>query len=356
MALVLSPWARSGLSRLRPLSPILVPLAVYSLALALSVVLSINPKRSVLESTEILSLVTVPLAALWVRRDKDLSRILNGFVVVASICATHGLLQFAAGFGGLENRIRGPFSHYMTFAGVLLLADSILLAQLGRRELRWSDWRWPALVLVNAALLGSLTRSAWVALAISLVVLILIVKPKSLYIWLPVVLVAMVLLPEPVRQRMVTIVDLRDPSNYDRLSMMEAGLDMLGERPFFGLGPGMAEELYPIYRPLAAPRHTVQHLHNTFLQLAAEQGLVGLGAYLWMMWAALDAALRGFRRHAERRKSELCLASFVALCSFNFAGFFEANWLDTEVQRVALLLMATPFLLQATEQESERVH
>jgi O-antigen ligase len=123
----------------------------------------------------------------------------------------------------------------------------------------------------------------------------------------------------------------------------------------------MAKRLYPIYRPLAAPRHTVPHLHNTYLQIAVDSGLIGLGAYLWLIGAALWAAFTSYRDSRSRSarsgrvdmREELYLAAFLALLGFSLAGLFEANWLDTEVQRPLLFLLALPFLLRATDADDE---
>ena len=234
------------------------------------------------------------------------------------------------------------------------MANLVLLARFACRKPRMNDWRWVACAVITAALLGSLTRSSWVALGISLLVLVMLRRPKSALVWIPAAVVSLALLTAPVRQRIVSIVDLQDPSNYDRLSMLDAGFEMIGERPILGLGPGMPERLYPIYRPLAAPRRSVPHLHNTYLQVAAEGGLIGLGAYLWLIGASLLASYRGYcgclkapHRPGEKCFEELYLGSFLALIGFSLAGLFEANWLDTEVQRLALLLVAMPFILGA---------
>ncbi len=41
--------------------------------------------------------------------------------------------------------------------------------------------------------------------------------------------------------------------------------------------------------------------------------------------------------------SDLYLGAFGALVAFNLAGMFEFNWGDTEVQRLALFLVALPY-------------
>ncbi len=343
-------------------SKILRPLAFYVLVGLVSVVFSLDPSTSWAEASELFGLVTLPLAFFWVRDTKRLQRVLDGVVIVAALAAVWGLGQFLTGYGDLEQRIRGPFSHYMTFAVVLLVANLFLLSRFACRRPRLKDWRWLACTLITMALLGSLTRSSWVALGLTLLILVLLRRPRNLLVSIPIAVVAFALLTAPVRQRIASIVDLKDPSNYDRLSMLDAGLEMISERPFFGLGPGMAEQLYPIYRPLAAPRHEVQHLHNTYLQIGAERGLIGLSAYLWLIGSGLLAAYRGYRRSQENavhrtavRLQELYLGSFLALIGFSLAGLFEANWLDTEVQRLALMVLATPFLLDGPESDAAHV-
>jgi O-antigen ligase len=106
----------------------------------------------------------------------------------------------------------------------------------------------------------------------------------------------------------------------------------------------MVAELYPIYRNPTAPRHTVGHLHNTFIDLAAERGLLSLAAYLWLMMAGAVVAARGWRRGEAR---DLNLGVLLAVVAFNIAGLFEANWRDTEVQRLVLFLLAAPFVVRS---------
>jgi O-antigen ligase len=157
------------------------------------------------------------------------------------------------------------------------------------------------------------------------------------------------LAPVPVLQRAWSIFDLSDRSNYDRLCMVEAGLRMVAERPLTGLGPEMVEERYPIYRSPTAPRYESPHLHNAFLQLAAERGLPGLVSYLLLVVLAAGAAWRGYRREGGRAgpRADLWLGCLLALVAFNLAALFEHNWGDTEVQRLVLFVMAIPFCLGA---------
>jgi O-antigen ligase len=160
-----------------------------------------------------------------------------------------------------------------------------------------------------------------------------------------------------VQERFVSILDIHDVTNYDRLCMVEAGVRMVKERPIFGLGPQTVRARYPIYRQPTAPRLTVNHLHNSFVHMAAERGLASLGAYLWLMGASLILAFRSYRRQAAQGGdgAELYLATFLVLVAFNVAGVFEANWRDTELQRLALFMIGVPYLLRSVDSADETV-
>lgn len=338
--------------------PLLAALGVYAALLFVSVAASLDPGRSVRGLSELFSLAVVPLALLLVRGERGARRVVDGLVVVAALSALFGLGQFLVGYGDLSQRIRASFSHYMTFSGVLLVADCLLLAQLacGRaswlRGSTWSwAWRWGALIAINAALVGSYTRSAWVGLAVALVLLALVRAPKWL-LALPVAALLFALLaPAPVLDRALSIVDLEHPSNRDRLAMVRSGAAMIADRPLVGVGPEMVGVLYPRYRVESAVRDQVPHLHDSYLQVAAERGLPALAAFLALLGVALAGGWRRLRREGgcDGPRADLHLGSILAVVAFSVAGLFEHNWGDTEVQRLALFALALPFVAGAGE-------
>lgn len=329
------------------LAPLLVPLGFYVLLLLGSIAASYDPRTSLRSVTEVFSLLTLALAPLLVRSEREVRRLVDLLIAVAALLACTGIVQYLVGYNDLDNRIRGPFSHYMTFSGFLLICDLLLLASMVYTN-RWrSLWRWGALAVINVALLGSYTRNAWVAFFVAVTVLVLFRAPRLLLAYVPAAAVFIVLAPVPVLHRVVSITDLRDQSNYDRLCMLEAGLTMVRERPLFGCGPEMVERRYPLYRAPSAPRYEIPHLHNSLLELAAERGLPALGAYLWLTLAAVAVAWRRFKAEGGRHgpRADLYVGVMLALLAFNVAGLFENNWGDSEVQRPVLFVLALPFCL-----------
>ncbi|MGH9380972.1 MAG: O-antigen ligase family protein [Thermoanaerobaculia bacterium] len=356
LAALATPWAaRGNRERWRRLAPIAPPLLLYVAALLMAILGSHDPVQSLQALGEVFNLATLVLAPLLLAGLRQARLAVDGILWGSGAFAVWGLVQFfVLGYGDLDQRIRGPFSHWMTFAGLLLLADFLLIARLTVRSDARRRWFWWALlVLLNVALVVSLTRGAWVALAITVTALLALKAPRLLPAYLPAAALFLLLAPAPVVSRVVSIGDLRYPSNYERLCMLEAGFQMVRQQPLFGVGPDMVDELYPLYRHPTSQRPRAPHLHNTFLQLAAERGIVSLAAYLWLMGAILWLAYRGYRRAGpgDVGRAELLLGVLLGLVAFNCAGLFEDNWGDTEVQRVVLLLAALPLVLSGSASE-----
>jgi O-antigen ligase len=355
LALLAAPRSVRRPAGLAALAPLFIPLGLYVLLLIGAVAASYQPRESLRGLAEIFNLSTLLLAPLLVRGEKDVRRLVDGLLLVAGLAACTGLAQYLFGFGDLDRRIRGTFSHYMTFAGFLLICDLLLVASMTFSDRFRQPWRWVALVAINVALVGSYTRGAWVALACALTVLLIAHAPRLLLAYVPAAALFVLLAPVPLLQRVASIVDLRDSSNYDRLCMASAGLTMIEERPLFGIGPQLVKRRYPIYRPETAPRYQVPHLHNSFLQLAAERGLPALAAFLAMTLASAGLAWRRFVHEGGRRgpRADLWIGVLLALFAFHVAGLFENNWGDTEVQRPLLFVLALPFCLMAGARQDE---
>jgi O-antigen ligase len=361
LALLAAPWTlRQRFAGWRRGTPLLAAAALYLLFLLAAIAASSDPLASLASLSEFFALAALPLAVLSVRGERQTRRLVDLMILAASAFAVHGLVQYFFGYGGIDLRIRGPFSHYMTFSGVLLVVDLLLVAQLVRPTARPAEshpfwrllarplFRWSALALINVALLGSLTRSAWVAVAVAFTGLALARAPRLLAAYLPVAALLLLLAPVPWVARALSIVDLDDTSNYDRLCMAAAGAQMIAEQPLLGIGPDQVKIRYPLYRHPTAPRFRVPHLHDTFLQVAAERGLLSLVALLALLAVPMLAAWRGLRR-AERAGSgpaDLHLGVMAAVLGFAVAGLFEHNWGDVEVQRMLLAVMAMPFCLR----------
>jgi O-antigen ligase len=329
-------------------SPLQWAVWAYALASLGAVAFSLDPGHSLSEVGELLTLALVPLVvSLLDRRRWDL--LLKALTVVAVLSSAVGLWQYLHGASTLAHRLRGLANHYMTFSGWTLVVVLLLVADIAfaadRRRLRWSV---PAVALCALALALSYTRSAWIGLAAGLVLAAAVWRPRAV-LALPVVALAVALaLPRPVLERAASIVDLHHPSNYDRLCMVMSGLEMVGDHPLFGVGLGMVERRYPVHRQDDAPRWRIPHLHDNPLQIAAERGLMGLGAYLAVLAVFALHTGAALRRRDHPAYSALAGCA-LAVAGVTVAGLFEYNWGDAEVWIPTLAVLAAPFALAPEE-------
>ena len=264
---------------------------------------------------------------------------LREFMLYASVLfgggmAVWGLLEyFVLGQRDLENRMTGPSSHVMTFSN-LILPMSVLFIVLWFYQRKW--WQLGVGLLITFALLLTLTRSTWLGWSAAVFVLLMLKKTQIRY-YVPAALLLFVsFMPLPLFSRLMSTFDMKQESNFDRVRMLEAGVEIIKDHPVLGVGPANVKEVYSLYRKWDAPRSRPPHLHNNVIQLWAERGILGLFAYLLFIALFLRECARG-RAGPQRMYADIGIGVTVAL---TVAGLFEFNWGDTEVFYLTLNLAA----------------
>jgi O-antigen ligase len=339
LAGVFSWWAwRLGALRGRPLArPLLAPLVLFAAASLVSAVFSLDPVQSFDKLPRLAVLLLVPLAAALMDREWW-PRLVAALAIVTTTLAVWGIVQYMQGANDLSHRIQGPLSHYMLYAGWLLLGVCVVLAELLLNHARRLWLLLPPALLGPVALLLSFTRNAWVGLAAGLLLLAAVWHRRLLLLYPVVALALWFVFPRPVLERVISIFDLRQAANYDRVCMTISGLQMVRDFPLTGVGLDMVDRLYPLYRRDDAPRWRVPHLHNNPVQIAAERGLPALAAYLWLIGAFFTVTWRGLPRLSGERRAGVA-ASLTAVLAITVAGLFEYNFWFAVIQYPTLVLM-----------------
>jgi O-antigen ligase len=332
--------------RARPSAPpFFLPLVVYAGLTLVSSAFSIEPWTSFGDDKQLVYLIVVPLVY-DLARGKRTGTVLDVVISVAALGAVFAIVQYGLlHFDSLGKRPQGISHHYMTFSGFLMLGLSAALSKIvfGAR-----DRLWPALVIpaIVVALFLTLGRGAWVGASIAVAVL-LSLKDFRLIAAIPVVIaLAFALAPDTVARRMTSVFDLQDPSNRDRVSMLQTGVAMTRAHPLTGVGPNMVERVYVQYRAPGAVEPVNQHLHNVPMQIAAERGIPALAVFLWFVIRLGRALLKMFRAGDNRVLAATGIASLVAMLA---AGMFEYNFGDSEFQMLFLVLITLPFAAMRPE-------
>ena len=326
--------------RTRPSAPaFLLPLLIYGVLTLVSSAFALDPWESFKDDKQLVLLIVVP-AVYDLARGRRSTTVLDVVITVAAIGAVYGIVQYGLlHFDSLGKRPQGISHHYMTFSGFLMLGISAVLARLvfGSRDRMWPALLLPALIV---ALFLTLGRGAWVGTSIAVAV-ILSLKDFRLIAAIPVVVaVAFALAPDTVTRRMTSVFDLKDPSNRDRVSMLQTGVAMIRAHPLTGVGPNMVEKVYVQYRAPGAVEPVNQHLHNVPMQIAAERGIPALIVFLWFVVSLARSLMRMFRDAENRVLAATGIAALVAMLA---AGMFEYNFGDSEFLMLFLVLITLPF-------------
>ncbi|HUU35121.1 MAG TPA: O-antigen ligase family protein [Vicinamibacterales bacterium] len=315
------------------------PLAVYAALTLLSASLSRDPAVSVPDTKQLVLFLLVPIVYEFGRgtRARTLATIA---LSVGAASALVGIVQYGVlNYDNLGRRPQGTLSHWMTYSGTLMLVICATVARLlfEARDRMWAVLVMPALV---AGLGLTFTRSAWVGASAGVGTLFLL-KDRRLVGLLPIALAVLVAAaPAAVTTRVYSMFDRNDPTNRDRMAMLEAGQAIVRDHPFAGVGPDMITHVYPRYRVPWAVQPNNPHLHNVPMQIAAERGLPALGAWLWF----LASATRGmWHRLRHTRRPALAAGGLAAVAAMLAAGLFEYNFGDSEFLMLFLVLVTLPY-------------
>jgi len=184
------------------------------------------------------------------------------------------------------DRARGPFLQAVANGLCLNLLGLAALDSFRRKTLRG----FVAAVLflaVPLALLATMTRAVWIASALSVLCLVVFGSTTNLRriavagSVLVITASGMLLLYRAEGNSFGQRAMDRSPVDF-RAEMYSAGWQMFTEKPV--LGWGNEWNIQPEVEKRVSSFHPEYYVfHNTFLELAVERGLLGLGLYVWLM-------------------------------------------------------------------------
>ena len=352
---------RTETTRVTLAFPLAGPVLAVAAATLLSAVRSEHPAASLVDAKGLL-LLAILYVLVDALPDVDAAdRFLTGLFLLVTAHAGLSVIQVAlcprepvslpllARFFHRCDRAHGFFSIYMTLAGVLNL---VLLATLPRFFAPPGErrrWMVPAWAVSALGLILTLTRGAWLGFLAGATALSLVLRRLSALVAIVGALLLTLLLFLPSGPLGGRFRNLEDPTTMrERLYMWQSGLAIVRDHWLTGVGPGQVKAVYPRYARPEAVRKTTSHVHNTPLQIAAERGVLGLVAWLWLWLAFFVRGGRLLERlgPAQAPERRLVAGSLAAVVGFLVAGLFEYNFGDSEVVMVAYAVMALPFVVE----------
>jgi O-antigen ligase len=269
--------------------------------------------------------------------------LLVGLVVVSLVIIGVRLVGHDISVGGITaridgyGRVSGLFGTPNAVAGYLSLllapAASVLLTGLPFR------YKWLAacaFAVGTAAMILTQSRGGWVAFVLSMAVLCLASWRRrwlsaTLLIVLVVIVVPLFVTLQPTLFPRLTADDAGSADS--RVPLDHLALRMIKDKPVLGVGANGFAAMMDRYASPEIANDWLFTVHNNYLLIGAETGLIGLAAFLWLLLVTLRRGWAGSRMK-DRLLSPLALGLAAAVM-----GHMAHMYVDFFNQRPQLQLL-----------------
>ncbi len=287
-----------------------------------------DPANSFLTLHKYLTFLLVFFVGAMALRPEETRKILLFFTYGAAFCALHGIWNH---FGNHQDRIDSFSGDKMVFGGMLMVSLLLQIAHLIRSPK--NPWLWAALLLIATGLFLTQTRGAWLGFLAGFACLGWRLNRKWLLAGTLLIGLSFFILPQQVQDRLRNMTHIwvsydsqhhLHAASEPRILIWAAGWEMIKDHPW-GVGQGNVSELFPKYNQtsvLAQFEPTVPHLHNNFLQILAQNGWLGLIAYLfWIFSYYRETALKRFQEAGNLELNWIFLSIFTAILVWGLSEY-----------------------------------
>ncbi len=285
-----------------------LPLILFLLALSISIIFSIDKINSLRELYKYISGVLIFLVAVSLDYKKKI-RVVKAIILAGFLISLLAIYQYFFGFRHVLDylarnkasssfaldyiqckRVYFPFVSPNTLGGYLAIIIPLILALWDRKKRIFLNPLFFFLISVLFALL--LTKSLGALLSISLGLIIYFYlqenldKKRVLFIGGLLIIMGLVFL---LRQTATRRHILPTFSLVMRLNYWKDTLQIIKIAPWQGLGLGNLNLVFARYA------------HNSYLQIWAEMGILGIASFLWLIIAVLKSTLKNIKDSSNKK-------------------------------------------------------
>ena len=233
-----------------------------------------------------------------IKTKKDLNTFVSVLLFSSLVVALLGVFQYFTGVEmrpewlDTENNTDIAVRVYSVFLNPNILAEYLVLMTPLAVGMTWytKSMRKKFLFLASTAVLliclvMTLSRGGWVGIALAALAFVLLVDKRLILIAIPIVLGVFYALPQKVLDRIISIGSTVDSSNLYRIKIWKITKDVIRDNLIAGVGFGYTpfKETFEKY----IRTMPIYHAHNTYLEVAAEIGLIGFIFFMLLLFSVL---------------------------------------------------------------------
>jgi len=363
-------------------------LGLYGLVGFLSLVYAANSERVVYTLSNYVKDVLITLVVVvLLRRALALRHVIWTLLAVGIFLGTLSVFQYLTGtfsntYGGFSQaelggiagitsgyRLAGPIGDPNFFAQIMIVLIPIAIERmLHERKLLLKILAGLAGVLSTLTVIFTFSRGGFLATVVALAILFIIYPPRPLQL---VVIIGLgiglfSLIPPTYFDRILSLkallpnnsggIDVRsDNAIQGRASQNLTALAMIKDSPLVGIGLNNFAYRYPEFSKEIglAPSASNRSLHNLYLEVATETGILGLSVFSLIIWFSIRSILSARRKFLEAAEVEYArLATGLAI---GFVGYLiAAFFIHAAFPRYFYLLLGIIFSLPAIAEQARR--
>lgn len=227
--------------------------------------------------------------------------------------------------GTLILRPYGTLPHPNVLGGYLAISMAVAIANIKYKILNIGrTFLFLTIAVGTGALLLSMSR---VAIILWLAVLGFYSLKRSSFFLLPVLIIFMLSFFFPLGTRLLNA-SIADESVVERVALIKSSLLIIKDSPIIGVGINNFLVNLPSYQKKPVDIFALQPVHNVYLLVAAETGIVGLFFFLWF--------LRRTFQEIRKKKPMIRNSLFIILSAMLILGFFDHYFLTLQQGRMLL--------------------
>lgn len=279
------------------------------------------------------------IVAAFIKGKKQIIRLVAFMFISVAINDLYAIWQGLHG----NYRASGVGGHIIEFAGTLVqLIPVMVIALMDQTFKEYRKCLYIVLFISSLALMFNGTRGVWLALLVVLPVASLMFYgnyKKVLFSFLLVALLigAVVFNVPALQARVASIPDPSNQYNSERVLIWHSAWNMFIDHPLIGVGLDQYTSKYQTeYISPFAKERSLSHAHNNFLQMLAENGIIGFFAFCFMFGSFLYYGLKDWRTY--RQSSLLMLLAIT--CGILLEGLTDFNFGLTKMMRLYFCLLA----------------
>ena len=235
-----------------------------------------------------------------------------------------------------SRRLTASFKSPNSFAGWLIVVLPILISTISVNLEIFSKYlsitiKIFAVTLILCSiilLMKTVSKGAWVGFCFSLSLMFFlsiffqIEKPKVAWLlycgMLITVLLSYFILKAQVQQRIELFIRWIIGVTEVRPTLWKEAISIIKDYPLFGSGPNTYASIVLFYKTTS---YSGIYPHNSYLQMAAEIGLIGLSSFLWMIFTFFCQGICALRKY----KDPFLLGILCGLIAYLVHSFFDVN-------------------------------